>query len=468
MKTIKQILAAMEACQKDMEALQGKCQSEQDQAKVAGYKAVLGDKMKEFDGLKAELEEAKTAADVQRTIDEAKRMAATVPGAELNPDDQPGDKGKSKVEVPSDKAKAERELTGHCCAFLAGKNISDVAHDALRPSARIMVGAKDVDANLTVMVPKGMAARILNPIFGGKVILSTDANAAANSNAHALLAPDFRPELLRQPVYNPVLYDLVKVIQAYNGKATWPKLDQTDGKHFGGVAFTWKSTEGADKGETEPKFSDFTVETHELSGWTEMSISALNRSSIALEALLTDLFQQAARYEFSKQILIGDGVNKPLGITQAPGLKMIARKAAGQINPKDLTALEFAVTKALRAGGIYILDDTAEQFLKDLSDGMDRPLFRQSLTDVMNPSNTRLNGYNYDGHEFGPALGTTGDILFGNPQQYCFAVEEDVAIARSDHAAFKQGRIVFRMISFVGGRPVYEDSFVGLGDPVAA
>jgi len=277
-----------------------------------------------------------------------------------------------------------------------------------------------------------------------------------------LVAPDFRPQLLRMPVAMPALYDYCRIVTGVNGTATWPKLDQDEG-NFGGVAFTWKATEGADKAETEPVFTDFEVSTKELSGWTEASLTMLRRSAIALEQELTGLFRDAARYEFSRVILRGlTASNQPEGILSATGIQTVNRQTASQVDWTDLTNLEYAVTQGNRMNAIYTVDDTVEKYLKQEVDTDERPIYtRDTATGLRN----QLAGYNYVAHEHGPALGTKGDVVYGNFQNYVFAVEEDIAIARSDHAEFKKGRVVFRMISFVGGKAMYPGAFAVLDVP---
>ena len=326
------------------------------------------------------------------------------------------------------------------------------------------VAAKSMVATL----PKSMARNIMAqgknvPVpdyMRGKVVLSTDATGGStDSGAANLLLPDYRPDLQSMPVSPITLYDYVQLVQAQNGSVEWPVLDQDQGD-FGGVAFTWKATEGADKGETEPVFKDFEVGTHELSGWTELSNTAMRRSALDLESTLTMLFRNAAKHEWSRVILIGagDSANQPQGvlasgiITQGP-----AREAAAAVSYVDLVGCEFAVRKALRAGARFVIGDDVEKHLASQVDADERPLFRP---DVHNPQEKRLIGYGYETHEFDePDLGDTGDVVFGNFQNYTFAVEEDIAIARSDHAEFKKGRVVFRLMCFVGGKVRFAKAF---------
>ena len=167
-------------------------------------------------------------------------------------------------------------------------------------------------------------------------------------------------------------------------------------------------------------------------------------------------FRGAAKYELSKKVLRGTGTNQPQGIIAATDINDVARQTVNQVVHKDLTNLLYAVAMARRLGGRFILDDSVEKYLVQLEDGQGRTLF---TTDMSSGPKYNLAGYPYTAHEYGPTLGTEGDVVFGNPQQYALAVEEDIAIARSEHAEFKKGLVVFRMIMFVGGKPIFGDSF---------
>jgi HK97 family phage major capsid protein len=263
-----------------------------------------------------------------------------------------------------------------------------------------------------------------------------------------------------------MLFDFCTPIPAVNGSASFPRLeDGAGGGIFGGVAFTWKSTDGADKGETEPTFGSFTITTNELSGWTELSLTMLRRSALDLEALITALFRESARYEWSRTILNGTGTNQPTGLNSAAAaITEVNRAAIDVVSYDDLVNLEYALTKGHRAGARHIVEDSVERSIVIAKDTQGRPLF---TADTASGPRDRLVGYPYLTHEFTPSLGEDGDAVFGNLANYFFAIEEDIAIARSEHAAFKQGRVVFRMICFVGGKPVRSSAFSKLVAPAA-
>ena len=443
---MEELIKSMEAAATEMRKLLGKVDDADSDEKRAEYQTALKLQQEEFDALKAKYTAAKAQSDAEATVAAAK--AASVPA------NTPNITGGVK-DTPADEATAEDiffRFCGHGKSVLSDRELDRIACKDSR------IDASDLAVNLP--------PRFVQKMMRGKAILSTDTTGGAtDSGASNLLAPDFRPELQREPVYMPNLFDLCRVVPAYNGKATWPKLDQSQG-NFGGVAFTWKAAEGADKEETEPTFTDFEITTHELSGWTEASLQALRRSAINLEETLGGLFRDAAGYEFSRVILHGTGINRPTGILRNPassGVKLVGRKEVNKLGWTDLTSLEYALTMGFRAGGRYIISDGAERYLKETVDNEKRPLFTRDGTTATGVRDI-MAGYPVTAHEHGPEAGDTGDVIFGNPQNYMFAVEENIAIARSEHAEFKKGRVVFRMIAFVGGKMLHPSGFAVLSD----
>lgn len=477
---LKQAIKQLEAKANELGQLLAKKKSEQDEAKAKTITDAIAAKRSEIDNLKAHAQELRDQIELENeiaglTVPDAPDLAGkSVTGGRAG-DARQG--AGAKVYPVRDQVKDEMAKRAFFLTYVQ-KGESALEGEAFNA---ISAEAKDsryanYDAPNAVIVPKHISAEILNPrgkqVFSagltadlmarGKVILSTDATGGStDSGANDLVPPDFRPELLKEEVYEPMLYDRVRVVQAMRGSFTYPMLDQDQGNH-GGVAFTWKSTEGADKVETEPVFKDFVGSTHELSGWTEASLIMLRRSGIGLEQELVNLFRDAAKFEFSKMIHNGSGTNRPRGIIQKSGVLTVNRAVANQVSWGDLAKLEYALTKGRRRGGMFIEDDTVERYLKETVDGQGRPLF---TADTANGPRNRQAGYDYLTHEFTPALGTKGDVIFGNPRAYFFGVEEDIAIARSEHAEFKKGRVVFRMIAHVGGDTPFPKAFALLDVP---
>lgn len=483
MLTRTQILEKLRSTKASMEMFHGKSQAETDLAKREAYINAFNEASIEAKSLQTQLQQVNQLDSINSDIqtleegEEADVQGKSLPGQQTR---TPSSAGKfahkadeimaKSIEVVTNEAKDEYVRRDYFFKYMQGKSLDETGRNMLSPESR---GRRmNEEAADAIMLPRsvvynmfpevqfsGKADFMANPL--GKAMLSVDTIGGATDSGTAFtIAPDFRTQLQEQPVHMPMIIDKVQMAPAVNGKAVWPKLDQGQG-NFGGVAFTWKAPadEGADKGETEPTFGEFEVDTYELSGWTAMSLRALRRSTVSLESYLTMLFRNATRYEWSKQIINGTGTNMPKGLVGTTGTADVARLTANQVVYKDLLNLEFALSKGNRAGASYIIEDSVEKYLFGQLDGENRPLF---VDGVNSGRRDRINTYAYETHEFGPELGTEGDVLFGNFKNYIFAMEEDIAIAKSEHAEFKKGLVVFRMICYVGGKCLFPGAIARL------
>ena len=462
MDELQKLLAALTLIHSEMTTLSGKKAAETDADKAKTIQGAYDLKAEEFVEIKGQVDALKAQLENAKFLEETKALVTPDDkGKALNPDGQPGDKG--KVGTEQDPVKDEhnkRQMFVQYCKH-GSKALKENELNAMVPNdSRVKNAVGDSLDGLAVTLPASMYAELTGLPMDerGKVMLSTDATGGVtDSGGQELVPPDFRPTLLRAPVAIPLIYNQCRVVRSATGGIEYPMLEYgTGGGPFGGVAFTWKATEGADKAETEPTFRNFEIATAELSGWTELSLTMLSRSAIALEGELTALFRDAARYEFSKKIIDGTGTNQPEGILVGAGTTLIVRQSTNAIDWADITNCEYGVSMGFRTGGRFLASDVAEGYLKQSVDTENRPLFTPNTAGGIR---VNMAGYSYSTHEYLTALGSKGDLIFGNFMNYMFAIEENIAIARSDHAEFKKGRVVFRMIAFVGGKMIFPQAF---------
>lgn len=495
---MKYLLKKMKEASTLMRGYHDKMQKETDSERRKELRVLFDGKSAEFKALEAEVADAKALAEADAAIEQAKsyHTPARTAGNLTPEEDSDSAPGKSKAKEFAYESRADMraktdfgrvELVPNYAKdqMLKGKIFAD--YIAFGPSAldgeamRALKPASAKSEEGSVRMPEFMAevvrakavragssSNLIDP-YSGKVILSTDATGyGTDSGAADLLAPDFRPQLLEYAVEEPSIYAKCSHFRSINGTVEWPMLDQANGGAQGGVAVTWKATEGADKGETDPVFTDFTLNTYEASAWTEMSVTALRRSSVELQSLITRLFRAALQAEWSRMVVYGSGTNRPQGVLNAVGKTTVQRAVATQVGWTDLTNLEYAVPMAQRRSGEYLIHDTVEKYLKQDVDSETRPLY---TADVHSTIRNMLAGHPYTAHAYGAELGTPlilgveGDTVFGDWKNYAFGMEEEITIARSEHVSFKAGRVVFRVMCYVGGKAIFPQHFAVLTDP---
>jgi len=483
----KELLAKLEQIKQAMEASLAKMKTETDPVKSKAYEDEIAAKSVEFETVRKTLETVRLATKSAYVLSQLRAEAtADTTGANLNPANPPSERadgqgGFNHMDTSQSQAKDLFDKRRFFYKYLDCKSI-------LSDNERIAISAVKANQRFSalgegaVLLPRDISQAIITANYRGKSILSTDATGYSTDSGVANLRPEtlFIPEVIRTPVVIPSLFDKTRRVPAGDGKVTYPILSASAGP-FGGVGFTWQAVEGTTKDETKPYFGSWEQTTHELSGYTSISIMALRRSHIELEPFIIELFGNAVRYELSKRVWSGNGTTQPKGITVDTSTIKVARQLANEVGYVDLVALKYAVSQGYRIGAGFWLCDGVEQNLQEKVDKQDRPLF---ANDVASPQRDRLIGFPYDVQNYVLAdpveataaggavsdvmndLGDTGDIAFFNPQLYGCGVEMDIAIARSEHVQFLQGKVVIRLMLFVGGSLMLPAGVALLTNPV--
>ena len=317
--------------------------------------------------------------------------------------------------------------------------------------------------------------------FGAKVTIVSDDAAGAASGGASLFPVPFVPQLYRQERMVDDLPSRCFVKPDLGGGTLFPKLkSQSDSVPFG-VSVTWGNS-GASGGEGEsitasdPTFTQIAVTTDRLAATTQASLKELRVDQIGLEAQIAWMMRNAVSRQISTRILTGTGTAPfPTGVNSAAsitaGLNIEARDAASQVSYTDLSNLQFAVPAGLAEGGIYVLStgpSGAFKYISGLKDTDGRPVLRNENWIVGLNAVPTLAGMPYMPTAANTqALGGRGDVVFGNFMNYGLVVGS-VDIARSDQFAFDKGVITFRVLTYVGGKPLDADAFAVLGDPSGA
>ena len=452
------------------------CNKQVEDAKASGDEQKMKDASTNITQLNVELAELESKMDVAKgekrrkdLLAEAQRLSAPV--APVAP---------ARVDVPSSPAMAkdhndeESVKREAFCDYLRGDAISDSRRNLLVPKSEKLRSSKKKRDGAIVAVPASLASAMvggtLSKAMGldrmaGKAMLAT-ADAVNNpSLMNFLLNNQYVSQMQQLPMPEPVILPRVSIVPTTSGTATiFPALAQTDTTNlsgdFGGVSFSWID-EAHEKPSTEPEFTQITITAYECAGYTEVSQRALNRSEIGLEAYLRYLFSGAYQSMLDRVILNGTGVGQPTGIIGAAGIRTVARQTAGAVSYQDTVRLKHAVRSYHRSGARYTMSDAAKEAFEEVVDTLGHPIFKPS---VASGPNDRINGYPYDATYHCSALGTAGDVIYGNPAWYTLTVEEEFGIARSEHFKFREDLVAFRVYAIVGGLPMHPRAFAILSD----
>jgi len=277
----------------------------------------------------------------------------------------------------------------------------------------------------------------------------------------AFLVPEtFIPELIRIEPEKEIVYPRADR-QPVNGPVRLPGLStagQTAGRSnfMGGVAAVWNQS-GTTKPETEPVFSQISLNPWELTGYVAVEDQLLSRSAINLPQLLTGLFRDALMFYRDEAFLDGTGAGQPLGIINAPGTYIHSRDAAASVSYLDMVRMKGHLLPQSWATAHWIFSISCYEELTQMQDPNGSYIWQQNAVDGEPKT---LLGLPYVFTEKTPILGSQGDVILADENFYYVAEEGGISIAQSEHVYFLQNQTAFKFFLKVDGQeklaaPVY-------------
>ena len=248
------------------------------------------------------------------------------------------------------------------------------------------------------------------------------------------------------------LLSLFNPIRVSGNALTINAIDETsraDGSRLGGVQGYWLA-EAAQKTATKPKFRQIDLKLKKVAALVYATDELLADAS-ALESWIVSNVPDELRFKVEAAIVNGDGVGKPLGILQSPGLVSQGRTTASQVADEDISRMWSR--RYLGANDyVWLVNSSVMPQLYAMTVG-DQPVY-------MPPGG--LSGSQYGSifgrpvieTEYNPYLGTTGDVMLISPSNYAMITKAGVEAASSIHIKFDYDETAFRFVYRVDGEPI--------------
>lgn len=296
-------------------------------------------------------------------------------------------------------------------------------------------------------------------------------NTISDTEGGFLVPEEFIASVIQYDTPQNILMPMATVVPMSSNKIKWPKLQQRVGtpdtqNFFGGIVMTW-AEDNATISETEPRFEDFVLETHKLSGLTKIDNSLLMDSAVNLANFITILYRSAINYTLEDAMLRGNGVAKPLGIFVDPAVNLVVRQQSNLISFTDALALETIIPSYLKGPNtVFLGNSAAAAQLRDERDTNNALILRERYSEVGEGTFTTLLGRRFimtDGKT--PAVGSKGDLSLGNWTHYWVGMRQDTSIASSSERYFEEDRTAMRVITRADGRAAHPKAFAVLDLP---
>lgn len=243
-----------------------------------------------------------------------------------------------------------------------------------------------------------------------------------------------------------------------------PLIDETSrqrGSRFGGVRSYW-AAEGDTVADSKPKFGEIELRLNKL-----MSIGyateELLQDAAALEAIMMRAFAEEMAFEVEDAVVNGNGAGKPLGILNSGALISVAAEsgqAAGTVVTDNILKMYDRLPTRSRRNAIWLATDSQiEPQLSQLTlSGSGAHIYKPAGMNAATPANEvygTLLGRPVVPAEYLPALGTVGDLLLVDLDQYLMIDKGGVAQSQSMHVRFLYDEMTFKVTYRVDGQPAW-------------
>lgn len=237
-------------------------------------------------------------------------------------------------------------------------------------------------------------------------------------------------------------------------------VDETSratGSRWGGVQAYWVD-EGTAPTASKPRFRKLELKLNKAAA-LGYATDELLQDGVAMGSIMFQAFQEELTFLVEDAIINGTGAGQPLGILNADAEVSVAKEtgqAAATIVKENIDKMYSRMWARSRGNSVWLINQDTEPQLEQLSavvgtGGVPVYLPPGGIADT---PNARLKGRPVVPVEYCATLGTVGDILLVDLNQYLF-IAKLLQTASSMHVAFTTDEQAFRVTWRVDGKPAW-------------
>ena len=291
---------------------------------------------------------------------------------------------------------------------------------------------------------------------GVKAILGS--NETIPSQGEFLLEPTISAEFLK-PIHEegPLTRLAKRMPVGPNSISGWingiDETARTVGNRWGGVRGYWLS-EGDSMTASQPKFKRINWELHQLAV-LQYATDNMLRDAALMNSVINQSSMEELKFLVNDAFFRGSGAGQPKGFGVAANAALISatRTNATNIDHDDILRMKMRLPAGALSRAVWLANPDIMGELDSLtftsgSTGILSPYVRYDQNGVMN-----LAGRPVIFNEFCPTLGSVGDLLLWDPNDYLYWEGAGIEGASSIHVQFLTNQTVFRFIYRVDGMP---------------
>jgi HK97 family phage major capsid protein len=283
---------------------------------------------------------------------------------------------------------------------------------------------------------------------------------AVPSDGGFLVQKDFSAELLKRVYQTGEIAQRCRRIPI-SANANGVKINaidedsRVDGSRWGGVLAYWVN-EAQSLTQSKPKFRQVELQLQKLIALCYATDELLEDAG-ALEAVISQAFAEEMTFKVEDAIVNGTGAGQPLGVLNSGSVIQQAKDSGDSgatITTADILAMWARLWAPSRKNAVWLIDQSIEPKLYPLTLGSG------SLAQILLYTPPGQNGNQYGSlfgrpvipHEHGAVLGTPGDIVLADLDQYVIIDKGGVRQDYSMHVNFLSDEGVFRFVYRVDGQ----------------
>jgi HK97 family phage major capsid protein len=324
----------------------------------------------------------------------------------------------------------------------ADRPFTNVAEQMQAVKSFAMSNGQNKDARLSRIEAKALGGNEAIPSEGG-FLLDPILVADILKPMHE---PNTLPAMARQlPVGNNSNFGWINGVD---------ETSRADGSRWGGV-LGYRLAEAATKTASQPKFRRINWELKKYAvliyGTDELLADAAQFSAIVNVAAGEELL-----FMVGADIMGGLGVAGPLGILASPALVSVAKEAgqsAATITSVNLSKMWARLPSRSKASAAWFVNTDTNVQLDQLSIPVAMGALEPRFVNYNASGAMTIKGRPVIETEFNPTLGTVGDVLLADMNEYLFWQKAGVDAATSIHVQFLTDQTVFRFVMRCDGTP---------------
>lgn len=278
-----------------------------------------------------------------------------------------------------------------------------------------------------------------------------------------LVQTDFATELIRRSYENAALASRARRV-SLSSNANSIKLpvvhetSRANGSRFGGVLAYW-AAEADSVTTSKPEFREVELTLHKLMATCYLT-DELMADAGALETFVRDAYAQEMAFKLDDAILRGTGAGQPLGILGHAATVSVAKEGgqvAATLQSENIMKMWARTWARSRPNAVWFHNQDIEPqlFQFGVMVGVGGSTIYMPPGGLSQSPYGTLFGRPLVAIEQAPTLGTVGDIIFADMNQYLVVDKGGVQSAVSVHVRFLNDETVFRFVYRVAGQPLW-------------